>query len=402
MSKPKPIAQVVAVEPAGPDGHGVNWLGGKPPKPGDLLYRAEDINRGCAGLREAAQNALVTLDGIADTNPRDTADFETPAEWIAWAKSRARWAADALRSPVAKEIYAERILKQMLAAPESDEGEPVPALTQATASEGGKGGREAFAGILKRSLDADHLPAYGAIMWCFDAWAESADLHTAQPAPAARPMPDCERDAAIDAKLQEYGYPANTRNAGRAGWYACMQAYGIGPQPTAPAVHAGISLDLLYNIEASLSDYRSGTPWGNWDAIQHDKVYQLITEMEAAPAVPAEFTDALRETAERSKAAPPGTLVQINPTVSAEFAKFQRGEPSAFDALSAAPATVPAVLEVSRAMLETLRNVTNNAVYVANNECALSLAVVKEVEAVAVRAESLLASAPTSTKGGAA
>ena len=65
-------------------------------------------------LREAAQNALITLDGIADTNPRDTADFETPAEWIAWAKSRARWAADALRAPIAQEIYAERILRQML------------------------------------------------------------------------------------------------------------------------------------------------------------------------------------------------------------------------------------------------------------------------------------------------
>lgn len=65
-------------------------------------------------LREAAQNALTTLDGIADTNPRDTADFETPAEWIAWAKSRARWAADALREPVAREVYAERILKQMM------------------------------------------------------------------------------------------------------------------------------------------------------------------------------------------------------------------------------------------------------------------------------------------------
>ena len=114
MSKPKPIAQVVAVEPAGPDGHGVNWLGGTPPKPGDLLYRHEDINQGGAGLREAAQNALVTLDGIANTNPRDTADFETPAEWIAWAKSRARWAADALRTPVAQEIYAERVLKNML------------------------------------------------------------------------------------------------------------------------------------------------------------------------------------------------------------------------------------------------------------------------------------------------
>ena len=76
---------------------GVNWLGGKPPKPGDLLCRAEDINQGRAGLREAAQHALITLDGIADTNPRNTADFETPAEWITWAKSRARWAADALR-----------------------------------------------------------------------------------------------------------------------------------------------------------------------------------------------------------------------------------------------------------------------------------------------------------------
>ena len=81
-----------------------------------------------APLREAAQNALVTLDGIADTNPRDTADFENPAEWITWAKSRARWAADALRSPVAQEIYAERILRQMLAAPESDESEWVATL----------------------------------------------------------------------------------------------------------------------------------------------------------------------------------------------------------------------------------------------------------------------------------
>ncbi len=65
-------------------------------------------------LREAAQNALVTLDGIANTNPLDTSDFETPAYWIEWAKSRSRWAADALRSPIAQEVYAERILKKML------------------------------------------------------------------------------------------------------------------------------------------------------------------------------------------------------------------------------------------------------------------------------------------------
>lgn len=36
----KPVAQVVAVEPPGADGHGVNWLQGKRPQPGDLLYAA--------------------------------------------------------------------------------------------------------------------------------------------------------------------------------------------------------------------------------------------------------------------------------------------------------------------------------------------------------------------------
>lgn len=36
-----------------------------------------------------------------------------------------------------------------------------------------------------------------------------------------------QRDYAIDAKLAEYGYPSNTRNAARAGWYACIKAYGI-------------------------------------------------------------------------------------------------------------------------------------------------------------------------------
>ena len=65
-------------------------------------------------LREAAQNALTTLDGIANANPRDKDDFDSPDEWITWAKSRARWAADALRVPVAQEIHAERSLKQMM------------------------------------------------------------------------------------------------------------------------------------------------------------------------------------------------------------------------------------------------------------------------------------------------
>ena len=35
------------------------------------------------------------------------------------------------------------------------------------------------------------------------------------------------RDALIDAKLAEYNYPANTRNAARAGWYACAEAHGM-------------------------------------------------------------------------------------------------------------------------------------------------------------------------------
>lgn len=65
-------------------------------------------------LREAASEALLTLDGIADTNPRDRADFENKDEWITWAKSRAKWAADKLRAPISRELLAERVLKQML------------------------------------------------------------------------------------------------------------------------------------------------------------------------------------------------------------------------------------------------------------------------------------------------
>ncbi len=57
----RPIAQVVAVEPAGPDGHGVNWLAGMRPKPGDLLYRAADLEKVSAAQREllAALTALL-------------------------------------------------------------------------------------------------------------------------------------------------------------------------------------------------------------------------------------------------------------------------------------------------------------------------------------------------------
>jgi hypothetical protein len=57
----RPIAQVVAVEPTGPDGHGVNWLAGMRPKPGDLLYRAADLEKVSAAQREllAALTALL-------------------------------------------------------------------------------------------------------------------------------------------------------------------------------------------------------------------------------------------------------------------------------------------------------------------------------------------------------
>lgn len=82
-------------------------------------------------LRELASEALLTLDGIADTNPRDRADFENKDEWITWAKSRAKWAADKLRAPISRELLAERVLKQML--------EQDAALTQpAQAGEGGE------------------------------------------------------------------------------------------------------------------------------------------------------------------------------------------------------------------------------------------------------------------------
>lgn len=52
------------------------------------------------------------------------------------------------------------------------------------------------------------------------------DLAAPQPA-AARVFTPAERDALIDAKLAEYNYPANSANAGRAGWYAYAAAHGI-------------------------------------------------------------------------------------------------------------------------------------------------------------------------------
>lgn len=54
----KPVAQVVALDPEGPDGHGVNWLAGKRPKPGDLLYGGDAVARALAAKNEAETNAL--------------------------------------------------------------------------------------------------------------------------------------------------------------------------------------------------------------------------------------------------------------------------------------------------------------------------------------------------------
>ena len=54
-------AQVVALEPEGPDGHGVNWLAGKRPKPGDLLYGGDAFARALAAKNEAETRELKAL-----------------------------------------------------------------------------------------------------------------------------------------------------------------------------------------------------------------------------------------------------------------------------------------------------------------------------------------------------
>lgn len=51
-------AQVVALEPEGPDGHGVNWLAGKRPKPGDLLFGGDAVARALAAKNEAESREL--------------------------------------------------------------------------------------------------------------------------------------------------------------------------------------------------------------------------------------------------------------------------------------------------------------------------------------------------------
>jgi hypothetical protein len=74
MNKPKPVAQVVAVYPDGPDGHGVNWLTRNRPKPGDLLYLAKDVSQEqttiiSENMRRTIEQALTGAEADADNVP---------------------------------------------------------------------------------------------------------------------------------------------------------------------------------------------------------------------------------------------------------------------------------------------------------------------------------------------
>jgi hypothetical protein len=58
-------------------------------------------------LRTGAQRALMALDNIADC-PFDPAYFDSPQEWISWAKKRAQDQATELRAALAAEIATEK------------------------------------------------------------------------------------------------------------------------------------------------------------------------------------------------------------------------------------------------------------------------------------------------------
>jgi hypothetical protein len=159
-------------------------------------------------MTEALKQALMTLDGIADTNPRNKDDFDSPAAWITWAKSRAQFEAGRIRT----------------------------ALTQATASEGEP--------VAWRWMPSQEFP-----MWVYsDDKARVMEalrfmghggvqpLYTAQPAPAARPMPEDELLRLFDLYAKQKLVNANaaatvTRDKFRA-------LLRIGSQPTAHAVPA--------------------------------------------------------------------------------------------------------------------------------------------------------------------
>jgi hypothetical protein len=75
-------AQVVALEPEGPDGHGVNWLAGKRPKPGDLLYGGDAVARALAAKNEAESRELKSLQELDEQREQLACVRQAlPEEW---------------------------------------------------------------------------------------------------------------------------------------------------------------------------------------------------------------------------------------------------------------------------------------------------------------------------------
>lgn len=85
----KPVAQVVAVEPEGPDGYGVNWLKGNKTMPGNLLYasptRAETPDMTRDEAIEIARSAATRSDEEPyheyQPTPEKARDW-MPHEWV--------------------------------------------------------------------------------------------------------------------------------------------------------------------------------------------------------------------------------------------------------------------------------------------------------------------------------
>lgn len=86
----KPVAQVVAVEPEGPDGHGVNWLAGQRPKPGDLLCRASDLDQVRAVLSKlvATADMKTRLQALHEMGHGTDWDDWRRLDQEAWARAR--------------------------------------------------------------------------------------------------------------------------------------------------------------------------------------------------------------------------------------------------------------------------------------------------------------------------
>jgi hypothetical protein len=152
-------------------------------------------------MTEALKQALMTLDGIADTNPRNKDDFDSPADWITWAKSRAQFEAGRIRT----------------------------ALTQATSSEQGEPSDSAI-DAATRHIYHDGRPTSKEYRVSI---VRAAKLYTAQPAPAARPMTREQVNSVFDS-LTPSGHGRSRYDI-----VAAVEAHhGIGSQPTALAVPA--------------------------------------------------------------------------------------------------------------------------------------------------------------------